>query len=169
MRRGGARRPAELPLDEKSFANPQVKQRIRDNHPMCFFNACEVGRLAWGLTGAAGWAATLIPGGASAFVGLLCIANDGPTHDFSLVFYCALLYDHPLGEAARIGPLAARRESNPAWLAYRERLSPRPFWQHQEIPASHERTPLERWRCEVGGRWGEAWRPRTYAGWLGYV
>ncbi|MCB0079100.1 MAG: CHAT domain-containing protein [Anaerolineales bacterium] len=109
---------ADLPVGPASFNHGQIERKLASERPLFFFNACEVGRLGWGLTGLEGWAETLVTKGASAFIGPLWVANDACACQFSLAFYEAMLAGQTLAEATRAARRAAKRAGEPTWLAY---------------------------------------------------
>src|SRR6266487_3944860 len=82
------------------------------------FNACEVGRQSWSITGIGGWANRLLSAGAGVFLAPQWIVNDSAALRFTRALYQALFAREPIAEAVRQGRLAARREGDPSWLAY---------------------------------------------------
>jgi hypothetical protein len=105
------------PLTSKAIIGT-VEVYLREHRPAFIFNACEVGRQGWAITGLGGWANRLISAGASLFLAPLWIVNDGTALKFSKAVYQSLLAGQPVAEAVRQGRLAARREGDPTWLAY---------------------------------------------------
>ena len=94
---------------------------LRQDRPLIFLNACHTARLAFTLTGLAGWAERLVRDiGAGAFVGTLWEVNDLLAAEFAITFYDRLLAGETLGQAfyaARI-QVRDRQPANPTWLAY---------------------------------------------------
>ncbi len=95
-----------------------VEVYLREHRPAFVFNACEVGRQGWAITGLGGWASRLIGAGAGLFLAPLWVVNDGAALKFSKAVYQSLLMGQTVAEAVRLGRLAARREGDPTWLAY---------------------------------------------------
>lgn len=60
------------------------------NHPLYFFNACDVGQARRVLNFVDGWAPTVLDGGASGFVGGLWPLGDKGAADFAMRFYQSL-------------------------------------------------------------------------------
>jgi len=93
---------------------------IQRNRPLVFLNACEVGRVGYGLTGIGGWARAFVEPGCGAFIGPLWEVEDRMAAAFATAFYRAVQAQSTLGEAVA----AARQEcrqadaDNPTWLAY---------------------------------------------------
>ncbi len=92
------------------------------DHPLVFFNACEVGKETWTLTQIGGWADTFCDVGFSAFVGPYWAVNDKVARLAALLFYDELRKQKTVGEAMQ----AIRRQfwentehpAHPTWLAY---------------------------------------------------
>lgn len=105
------------PLTSKAIIGA-VEAYQREHRPAFVFNACEVGRQGWAITGLGGWASRLIGAGAGLFLAPLWIVNDGAALKFSKAMYQSLLSGQTVAEAVRQGRLAARREGDPTWLAY---------------------------------------------------
>jgi len=102
------------------IVGPAREGAIHRNRPLVFFNACEVGRVGYGLTGVGGWAEAFVGPGCGAFVAPLWKVEDRLAAAFATVFYEGIRGDDSLGEAL----VAARRAcqlyapDNPTWLAY---------------------------------------------------
>lgn len=107
----------DQPLTSKAIIGA-VENYVREHRPAFVFNACEVGRQGWAITGLGGWASRLIGAGAALFLAPLWIVNDGAALKFSKAVYQSLLAGQTVAEAIRQGRLAARREGDPTWLAY---------------------------------------------------
>ncbi|HEY7415877.1 MAG TPA: CHAT domain-containing protein [Ktedonobacteraceae bacterium] len=107
----------QQPLTSNSIVG-QTEAYLRQARPAFVFNACEVGRQGWTITGLGGWANRLIGAGASLFLAPLWLVNDGAALKFSKTVYRALFEGETVAEAVRQGRLAARRLGDPTWLAY---------------------------------------------------
>jgi hypothetical protein len=107
----------QQPLTPRSIVG-EVEHYLREQRPTFVFNACELGRQGWAITGLGGWAGRLIGAGAGLFLAPLWVVNDGPALKFSITVYQALLERKTAAEAVRQGRLTARRLGNPTWLAY---------------------------------------------------
>jgi hypothetical protein len=105
------------PLTSKAIVGV-VEAYLREHRPAFFFNACEVGRQGWAITGLGGWASRLISAGAGLFLAPQWVVDDGAALRFSQALYRSLLAGEPAAEAVRQGRLAARRKGDPTWLAY---------------------------------------------------
>ena len=105
------------PLTSKAIIGA-AEVYLHRHRPAFVFNACEVGRQGWAITGLSGWANRLISAGAGLFLAPQWIVNDGAALKFSKTMYQSLLAGQPIAEAVRQGRLAARREGDPTWLAY---------------------------------------------------
>jgi CHAT domain-containing protein len=117
-------RRSALLLDGRQFLTPQdligarVEEGLKD-HPAFFFNACDSGRIGWGLSGLAGWADRLISSGASLFLGPLWKVEDDAAARFALNFYRHLVAgEATAAEALYQARSEARRDGGATWLAY---------------------------------------------------
>ena len=110
---GGRRpfRPSDLAGD--------LRQTLRRDRPLIFFNACHVGRQGWSLTRLGGWARNLLEGG-SVFLAPIWTVRDTLASLFAAVFYRRLGEGEALGTAALAARQATRAEDAdlPTWLAY---------------------------------------------------
>ncbi len=107
----------KVPLTSNAIVG-EIENHIREHRPAFVFNACEVGRQGWAITGLDGWADRLIGAGAGLFLAPLWIVNDGAAFKFSKAVYQLLFEGETVAEAVRQGRISARREGDPSWLAY---------------------------------------------------
>lgn len=93
---------------------------IEMSAPLVFFNACQVGRSGYGLTGVGGWGNEFLSLGASAFVGPLWSVRDSRAALFAKAFYRRLLAGETVGAAVQHARKQLRndRPGDPTWLAY---------------------------------------------------
>lgn len=105
------------PLTSKAIIG-SIEAYLREHRPAFVFNACEVGRQGWAITGLGGWASRLLGSGAGLFLAPLWVVNDSAALKFSKAVYQSLFAGHTIAEAVRQGRLAAKREGDPTWLAY---------------------------------------------------
>jgi hypothetical protein len=113
---------AEIELEGGKKLRPSdisgVAANLGRRHPVVFFNACQVGRQAPGLTGIGGWASALLRNGAAAFVGSHWEVADDLALTFASTFYAQLDGGASVAAAAREARLAIRDAGDPTWLAY---------------------------------------------------
>ncbi|MEO6887886.1 MAG: CHAT domain-containing protein [Ktedonobacteraceae bacterium] len=110
-------------LQDQQYLTPQsivgdIETYIRRQRPAFVFNACEVGRQGWSITGIGGWANELICAGAGMFLAPMWNVTDRAALAFSRSLYFSLLDAKTIGEAVRQARFAARSAGNPSWLAY---------------------------------------------------
>ena len=92
--------------------------KTADNRPMIVLNACEVGRLGYGLTDVAGFAQAFLQRGAGVFVGPLWSVGDSPASTFVIVLYKELVRGKNMAQASIKAREAARATGDATWLAY---------------------------------------------------
>ncbi|HMN29075.1 MAG TPA: CHAT domain-containing protein, partial [Caldilineaceae bacterium] len=117
---------APLELDNNEYLRPadlagSRALAARRERPLVFLNACQVGQLAFYLTGLGGWAERMVADiGVSAFVGALWEINDQLAAEFAIFFYRQLIAGTSLAAAFHAARLHLREQApgNPTWLAY---------------------------------------------------
>lgn len=105
-------------LTPQHIAGMQIEGYLRRHRPAFFFNACEVGRQGWALTGIGGWANRLISCGAGLFVGPLWSVGDNSALTFANAFYQRVFSGETVAAATQQARLAARHAGDPTYLAY---------------------------------------------------
>ncbi len=97
-----------------------LRRTLRRDRPLVFFNACQLGRQGWSLTGLGGWARNLVESHSSAFLAPVWTVTDRLASLFAAVFYRRLGKGETLGAAALAARRATRAEEPdlPTWLAY---------------------------------------------------
>lgn len=116
---------AKILLGDRAFRarhlSPVAERNLRDERPVVFFNACQVGRLDRALADLDGWAPRWVRRcGCSAFLAPFWSVNDERACRFAEVFYEELLEGRTLGEAVLVARHKLRDEDRDemAWLAY---------------------------------------------------
>ncbi|MBU0493348.1 MAG: CHAT domain-containing protein [Chloroflexi bacterium] len=105
-------------LYARNIVGPAREGSIHRNRPLVFLNACEVGRVGYGLAGIGGWAQAFVEPGCGAFVGALWEVRDETAIAFATEFYTQLRGGATLGAAVAAAREASRRDDDPTWLAY---------------------------------------------------
>lgn len=105
-------------LTPQHIAGMQIEGYLRQHRPVFFFNACEVGRQGWALTGIGGWANRLISCGASLFVGPLWSVGDSSAMTFATAFYQSLFSGETVAIATQQARVATQQVGDPTYLAY---------------------------------------------------
>jgi CHAT domain-containing protein len=105
-------------LTPQHIAGMQIEGYLRQHRPVFFFNACEVGRQGWALTGIGGWANRLISCGAGLFVGPLWSVGDSSALTFATAFYQSLFSGQTVAIATQQARVAAQQVGDPTYLAY---------------------------------------------------
>jgi hypothetical protein len=100
--------------------NSAVARKIMArSSPLVFVNACRTAGAVPEYTQMMGWAQRFMAAGAGAFAGTLWAVRSESAARFAEAFYTALMSGKPLGEAALLARLEARRgDPDPTWLAY---------------------------------------------------
>jgi hypothetical protein len=88
------------------------------SRPLVVLNACQAGRLGYGLTGIGGFAQAFLSGGAGAFIGTQWSVGDVPARAFTETFYRKLLDGATVAEATVASRERARADGDATWLAY---------------------------------------------------
>jgi hypothetical protein len=101
--------PRELTAEYRSFGRTQ---------PLVFLNACDTGRVGFGLTGLAGWAQAFLESGAGVFIGAMWKIDDKLAADFAQIFYELIIQGVPVGEAVRQARERVRQPGDATWLSY---------------------------------------------------
>ena len=117
-----------LLLDEPDVLNsrqvramPGLGKACREDRPMVFLNACDVGRPTRGLIGTAGFAKSFIDIDASCVVGALWSVDDRVAHAVAVEFYEQVLSEPPVPFAEALRRLRARgytADGNDSYAAY---------------------------------------------------
>jgi hypothetical protein len=108
----------EAPLTTTTV-NTRANLRGADgSRPLVVLNACQAGRLGYGLTGIGGFAQAFLNGGAGAFVGTQWSVGDVPARVFTETFYTKLLEGRTVAEATVASREQARADGDATWLAY---------------------------------------------------
>jgi hypothetical protein len=105
-------------LTPEDLVGPEITRHLRKQRPAFVLNACDSGRLSWGLVGLGGWASRLLGLGAGMFLGTLWPVNDAAALALIRVFYERLLAGDAVAEALREARRASRSPHDPSWLAY---------------------------------------------------
>ncbi|MES1242466.1 MAG: CHAT domain-containing protein [Acidobacteriota bacterium] len=95
--------------------------RLRDDRPLVFLNACQVGQQGWNLTRLDGWASACVERcRCSSFIGPLWVVGTRMAGLMARALYKELARGLTFGEAVREARRAVREASpsNPTWLAY---------------------------------------------------
>jgi CHAT domain-containing protein len=100
-----------------------ITRNRKKNHPVFFFNACDVGQTQVVVNFVDGWALALLEAGASGFIGGLWSLGDRAASDFSISFYQELaqrLKKGPtyIADVLRRTRAAFLENGDPTFLAY---------------------------------------------------
>lgn len=101
--------PLDVTAEYRSFAR---------GAPLVFLNACDSGRLGFGITGVDGWAQVFLDAGAGAFVGCMWAVDDAAATRFATRFYEDLTAGETIGAAVRAARQAAARDGDASHLSY---------------------------------------------------
>ena len=102
---------------DPQIINGRVKN-LGQSSPLIFFNACQIGKGAMGLTGINSWASKFLDAGASSFIGAYWSISDSLAYDFAIKFYQELLQGNNIGKAVKEARMSIKKPGDPTWLAY---------------------------------------------------
>lgn len=109
-------------LTPEDLVGPAIAGHLRRRRPAIVLNACDTGRLSWGLVGLGGWANRLLSLGAGMFLGTLWQVDDASALRLIRDFYQNLWPPDGIevGEALLLARRKARErnDADPSWLAY---------------------------------------------------
>lgn len=111
---------AEGPLRVRHLS-PAAEKKLRQERPLVFFNACQVGRLDHSLSDLDGWAPRWVRRcGCSAFLAPFWSVRDEAALRFAQLFYAELTQGKTLGQAVFLARHRLREEEpgETDWLAY---------------------------------------------------
>jgi hypothetical protein len=108
-------------LEEKQRFAPEninLVKTMGKSNPFVFFNACQIGQAAMGLTGIGGWAQKFLGIGASGFIGAYWSIYDKAAYQFAIKFYDGMLIGKTVAQAAQEARRSIKDGGDPTWLAY---------------------------------------------------
>lgn len=98
--------------------NINLVKTLGQSQPFIFYNACQIGQSAMGLTGIGGWAQKFLEVGASGFIGAYWSIYDKAAYQFAIKFYEGMLAGATVARAAQEARQAIKDSGDPTWLAY---------------------------------------------------
>lgn len=118
---GGNPEKTFMILEEGQRFSPEninLVKTLGQSKPFIFYNACQIGQSAMGLTGIGGWAQKFLEVGASGFIGAYWSIYDKAAYQFANKFYEGMLAGETVAKAAQEARRVIKDTGDPTWLAY---------------------------------------------------
>jgi len=118
---GGNPEKTFMILEEGQRFSPEninLVKTLGQSNPFIFYNACQIGQSAMGLTGIGGWAQKFLEVGASGFIGAYWSIYDKAAYQFAMKFYEGMLAGETVARAAQEARRVIKDAGDPTWLAY---------------------------------------------------